>query len=398
MRLTLIALAVLWLLRNNDDVFVIWPDADILFTLIAVVFILPHLMLNLRRTAKALFLTSGSVFLHSVRMLLVVIIASAIAGQNPTRSLPYIGLAMVFIGFWLTMVEIRWRDSYHLEGDLRLIYLILSCLVFLSVLVNALELPSASLGPRFRGVSNNPNYLGLLSVLTLSLTPAMFRIVSKRSARIAVVASSLLALDALLASDSRGSMLALLFGYSAYLIIRLRLGKFIIPCGLAIATPLIVFPDYLQAVLSIFKRDYTDDEVSAGRFEIYGQVFDLISESWTWLYGVGFRAAEDLIEEGVAVHNIYLQVLLEMGIFGMLTFGALTIAVLLCCFQKNAVSVFLIPVVSILAFELTESSLFGFGNYLTQICWLLMGFAVAVGRLQRSSPTVFFVPRLRLTR
>lgn len=397
MPLTMIAIAVLWVIRSNEIVYLIWPDADFLFTMIAMVLLLPHLLMNLRSSAKAFFLTSGSISLRSARYLLLVIYASAIMSQNPTRSLPYIGLATVFIMFWITMVEVRWRDGVQLKKDLYLIYIILSSLVFLSVLVNTLEFPLARLGTRFRGVSSNPNFLGLLALLTLSLTPAMFCIVKARRGKLAIFASTLLALDALFASESRGSMLALIIGYSIYIFIRLGFRKLIIPTCMALAIPLIVFPNFFQAAISIFIRRDTDDEVSAGRFEIYGLVFDLISDSWLWLHGAGFRAAEDLID-GVAVHNIYLQVLLELGFFGLIAFLVFVVGVLISCFRGNLVSVFIIPVLSILAFDLTESSLFGFGNYLTQISWLLMGFALAVGRLQNAHTTGFFATRLRLVR
>jgi O-antigen ligase len=394
MRLTLIVLAIIWLLRSNETVYLMWPDADFMFTMIGIIIIIPILVINVKQSAKVFFFRSGNIFLNSIRLLLITILFSAIISQNPTRTLLYTGLAIIFIAFWFTTLEVRWRNIAQLEEDLISIYFILVLLVFLSYLTIALELPTAKLGTRAMGISSNPNFLGLLALLTLSLTPAMFRVISSRNAKLIVAASSLLAFDVLLESQSRGSMLALIISYSTYFVIRLGLRQFIIPGIITLAVTIILNHHFLDGIISIFQRQDSDDEISAGRFEIYGKVLELISNSWLWLYGAGFRSAEDMLE-GISVHNIYLQVILELGIVGLIAFTLLAISILSNCFRGRKVSVYILPVLSIFAYDLSESSLFGFGNFLTQISWLLIGFAVAANKLEKTQNTVFFVSRYK---
>lgn len=72
----------------------------------------------------------------------------------------------------------------------------------------------------------------------------------------------------------------------------------------------------VQNVFLKFERLLLENDISNGRFDLWDKTIELWKDSP--LFGLGINTLANVY--GVSSHNVYLQILAEMGIFGLLTF------------------------------------------------------------------------------
>lgn len=385
-KITMISLAIIWVLRNNEFINSIFYESCSWFAMAGALIMFVLLMATPKRSAIAIFSARAHAFTHALRFFVLTMLVTAIFAQNFIRTYEYVILAFIFNAYIVNLVEVRWRMIEVLVKDFVFVYCILASLILISFLLYITESPMGILNGRFQGVTNNPNFFGLLSVLTISLAPAVFRYSSSKKIRFTIFIVTPLTFAMLLSSLSRGALLALIVGFSVYVMLKLRLFMFFIIGVCVLILSYLMMNREISSMVYVFKRPNNDDEISAGRFEIWSQVYNILSDSWIWFSGIGFRGSEEFID-GIAVHNVYLQVLFELGIFGLIVFIFIFAVVMASCYTRKGLSVFIIPALAIFSYDLVESSLIGYGNYLTLIAWMIFGFAISFGRFENRSLT-----------
>jgi O-antigen ligase len=383
-KITMISMAVLWILRNNEYINSLFHESGNWFSMVGTLLMLVQLMASPKKSVIAIFSVRANAFTHALRFFVLTMLVTAIFAQNLVRTYEYIILALIFNAYIINLVEGRWRMGDVLVKDFVFVYYILASFILISFLLYATESPIGVSNDRFQGVTNNPNFFGLISVLKISIAPAVFYYSSSKKLRLLILIVTPLTFVMLFASQSRGSFLALIISFSVYAILKWRLLILLITGASIIILSYLVMSRELSSIVYVFKRPDNDDEISAGRFEIWTQVYNILSDSWIWFSGIGFRGSEEFTD-GIAVHNVYLQVLFELGIFGLIAFIFIFVVVMASCYGRKGVSVLMIPTLAIFSYDLVESSLIGYGNYLTLIAWMILGFAISFGRYKNRS-------------
>ena len=88
-------------------------------------------------------------------------------------------------------------------------------------------------------------------------------------------------------------------------------------------------------------------------------------------------------QETLAAHNIHLQVLVGVGVLGSLLWFAFLISLFIGS-RAGAAFQFVAPAtLALLAYEMTESSLFGSGGPLVAACWFILFSCAAASRVKR---------------
>lgn len=178
---------------------------------------------------------------------------------------------------------------------------------------------------------NNPNVLGEYLILIGSLTAGMLWKVRNWLGRIFYLGCFGVVCLGLLATNSRGAMLGLMFSAGLFVLFAERR---LIPVGIAglMAMPF-VLPQELWARLA--SSITMSDSSSQYRLSIYEAGFDMVKHYWATGIGVdSFNQVYPLFSYEAAnayhVHNLFLQELIELGFLG---FGIL-ILLFIFFFQK----------------------------------------------------------------
>lgn len=178
---------------------------------------------------------------------------------------------------------------------------------------------------------DNPNVLGEYLIVIGSLAAGMLWKVRHTAGRVFYAACFGIICMGLVATNSRGAMLGLMFSAGLFVLLAERR---LIPIGILalLAMPFILPPDLWARLLSSVTLS---DSSSQYRLAIYEAGFHMVQHyPWT---GIGVDAFNEIypifaLEAANAyhVHNLFLQQLIELGIFG---FGVF-LALLLLFFQK----------------------------------------------------------------
>lgn len=300
---------------------------------------------------------------------------TSVIGVYPENSL-FQSILLLFISIFLLLSYIkRWTKQFPIQGDLYIIYIYI-ILVGLMGLVLYLLNPTIVIADygRFKGLYSNANYVGMISAIGIMLGIYLSCNKKRGEVYLNLLGGIILVLNLIL-SGSRGSILALIIGLFSLLFykeFRQRLYKqliIIIPTGLLFGVYLLI--TNLDTVLGSFGRDAQNSDITSGRLDIY----NILIQHWleSPVFGVGYRNAETLEGViGISPHNIYLSVLTEMGLIGLIVFLMLLITILFAVKIQGKDKILVGTVVTILAIELTESSIFGFGGPTALISWVLI--------------------------
>lgn len=321
---------------------------------------------------------------------------SAFGSTEPTQTLSQVGVLALVLLFLLTTYLHRWLDRDVLDDDLRTAFWVGVGLQGLGV-VGFLSNQAWAVGEfgRMVGTTTNANFVGIGSAVLVALS-FNFREISTRI-------GSLVPMSALFLSDSRGSLLAVMVGLIAMLITSPSVRSAKLDRTWAVAT-LVLMPILfllrsvnLIAGLSARFGPWTPGgapgtpgsgsgsgespgspvmpDLTSGRLEIYRAYFARWTEQ-PWLGG-GYRTTQvQVFGQLFEAHNIYISVLVEMGVVGELAF----IVLLVCMFRSASRHTALIAAaVTVLVADFTASTLFGFGNATAIMGWVVLFAWAATG-------------------
>lgn len=291
-----------------------------------------------------------------------------------------VGILVVVMAFLGATYTARWPDREVLDGDIRVVY-------WVGVVTHALGLAGHLSNQswaeadydRYVGLMTNANFSGMSAALLVTLIPFL-RGVSARAA-------GLIPAIGLILSDSRGSLIAAAAGLGVTALtapaVRARLSEVVLSAGGLIVLVLSVRPAALGVVENFADRVEAGGDVTSGRSEIYAVLISQWRES-PW-FGTGYRSAEvDLGSKVATAHNVYLTILVELGVVGLIVFLWFVLRLLLAGSRQSPLFG---AAVAVLVVELTESSLFGFGGPTALTAWLIMIGYASTGRYLRRSST-----------
>ncbi len=169
----------------------------------------------------------------------------------------------------------------------------------------------------------NPNVLGEFFLLSLPLTVVMLFYVKSLKTQFLVICSAIIQAICLVLTYSRGCWLGIILAIGIILVF---LGKklFILMTAGVFALPLVIPRSVIDRFLSIGN---TSDSSTSYRIYIWEGTFRMLKD--TWLYGIGLgTAAFNAVYPRYALgaisaphpHNLYLLILSETGLIGILMF------------------------------------------------------------------------------
>jgi O-antigen ligase len=239
---------------------------------------------------------------------------------------------------------------------------------------------------RFTGLAGSPNGAGQIAALHLVVFASLYASGLHRSCRrfliVTMAGVAVLAIGALVLSQSRGSALALVATALALAAQRTRSIPLMV-AGFALAAfSMLALPgliDWLTNILAGASRGGALNEILTltGRTHVWSFVADKAMESP--IFGYGYGAGKEIIAQGYrnvwgggiggSAHNAFLQTLLDLGIIGVVAFSAIFVIAALRflarpVFLRDAV------VVMVLVIGLLESGVSNSIEALTPV-WLL---------------------------
>ena len=318
--------------------------------------------------------------------LVVIAAASALSAADPTATLGSAGLLLVFVLFGFSSAK-RWADRAVLLGDVRWVSRLLTVVLAVGLVghfTSAAFAAPATLD-RYQGVLFNPNYAGIAAALAFLGT----LIARVRAAEVLLLAP--VSALALMLSGSRGAIAATLVGLLVLLLQSRSLGR-LVPylwgTGVALTVTAMLRPDFFGYITQYALQVRDASDPTSGRADIYSMFWNRFLEQP--LLGVGFGGAELTLGSGslrgsyvILTHNVYLTVLVELGIVGAVAFGIFLWGVVRSAGRQSP---FAALFVAVLVFELTETTLFGFGNPVALVEWIaVFAYAASGSQLQPSA-------------
>jgi O-antigen ligase len=242
-----------------------------------------------------------------------------------------------------------------------------------------------------------PNFVGALLVLY-----SFFVLLGLGSTKMPTRLFSGIALTVLLVglwwSSSRASMVAMLI-----VVVVLTLRYFylkrnaflwlayiaVVMLGLSfIALPIVLPPQALAQLgfegslssqtLDTYSLQLTGKSIYTGRGEMWAQLSEYIEQRPLVGWGTGVTP-EDLTGNSLSAHNGYMQIWLQLGIFGLVLQLALLVALLVWLFKRrNRVSrIALAVLLGMMVHEIWEVTLIQNNTVLTILTWLVIGIGVS---------------------
>ena len=178
---------------------------------------------------------------------------------------------------------------------------------------------------------NNPNVLGEYLIIIGSLAAGMMWKVRNLASRIFYTVCFAIVCMGLVATNSRGAMLGLMFSAGLFVLLAERR---LLPIGILglLAMPFILPAELWERPLSSVTMS---DSSSQYRLAIYEAGMEMVRHYW--MTGIGVDAFNEIyplfsLEAANAyhVHNLFLQELIELGVFGFAVF----LSLVLLFFQK----------------------------------------------------------------
>ena len=312
---------------------------------------------------------------------------------NDWRYIARIGLFLFVLFALVPSYLFRWRNSEVISQDLRSTFQVLTLLVAISLTLGTIGDPEAfGYNDRLQGVWANPNYLGPICALTAIYGVSKLWFQSAQLARIFAWTTTLTGVAGVVWSGSRGSAAAAAVGIVVVSFPALkhqgRAWKIVL--GLtAIFAVGIAFSGYVRSFLS---RSQVNTDFSSGRTELWGRLLDEATVFGAGLYTTTpdvsieeVNASGGLIIQDLAPHNIFLQVLVEIGVIGLGIFVCFLLVVMRSRMKVPPYETLLGIVLAIFVYELTESSLFGFGGPFALVAWLCILMLASASRLTRTT-------------
>ena len=313
---------------------------------------------------------------------------SSLWAADHAQTLRQAGLLALVMLFALTTYAFRWTTPGVLVVDVKVIFW--TCVGIQALGVGGYFAGQAwSVGDygRFVGVTPNANYAGISAAILVALS----FVVTGTGARVA----SIVPLVALVLSDSRGSMVALILGIVVVLATVPDFRRNAVNRTWSIATigalPLLFWLRSMNVFTALRSRASAggmpgggaggggpatvQPDITSGRMDIYQGYFARWLENP--ILGTGYRSPQYWAGGGLLeAHNVYLSVLVELGLVGAVFFIALGVGMLRSAARHT---VLIAAATTALAVEVTESSLFGLGGPTALMSWLVLFAWAATG-------------------
>jgi O-antigen ligase len=330
-----------------------------------------------RLSPRAAWVVLGGVALVALAAL------SSLWAADPTQTLRQSGLLALVMLFALTTYAYRWTTPGVLDVDVKVIFW--TCTAIQALGVGGYFAGQAwSVGDygRFVGVTPNANYAGISAAILVALSFAIAGTWAK--------VASIVPLVALVLSDSRGSMVGLILGIIVVLATVPDFRRSAVNRAWSVATigalPLLFWLRSMNVFSALRSRASAggapgagggggagspatvQPDVTSGRMDIYRHYFARWLENP--ILGTGYRSPQYSAGGGMfEAHNVYLSVLVELGLVGAVLFIALGVGMLRSAARHT---VLIAAAVTALAVEVTESSLFGLGGPTALMSWLVL--------------------------
>lgn len=196
----------------------------------------------------------------------------------------------------------------------------------------------SEIGTRVISTFENPNVFGEYLIMTIPLLVALLLVKNKVKYKMALFAGLALSLGALVFTWSRGAWLGFLFAVLVFFLIYSR-KSLVLYCAGLLAVPFASFflPESIMTRISSIGN--MKDTSTSYRVYIWEGVVNMIRNFFASGIGIGTGAFTSVypeytlagIETAPHSHHLFLQILVEMGVFGLLVF----LAVLLIYLQKQ---------------------------------------------------------------
>lgn len=189
---------------------------------------------------------------------------------------------------------------------------------------------------RVNGSFVHANDFGAYIILVLPLTFIFLSSRFSKANRLAALIICLLGFYCLLRTSSRGAWLGFIIGAVIYFIYYKK--KFSLAIPLAMISFVIVFPNALKRVLSIFS---SQQSTVWERLKLWQGTWDMVKEHPILGFGINtfseyfpkFKPAD--YPDLKYTHNSYLQMWSEIGLIGLIIFLALIFTVMVLALRKN---------------------------------------------------------------
>lgn len=174
---------------------------------------------------------------------------------------------------------------------------------------------------RFTGGYNNANGIGISAAIAFFLSITMMGMLKNKLLKTFAIGLSIFFLIILLLSQSRGALVALLIGgFIIFKDNKLPLYKILLVAIFLFIVLILIWPLVPERFLII---DSWIEDRGTKRLDIW-RIY--ISHFWDFFFtGVGYTRSTDVITTGLlgnayATHNVFLELLVEFGIGGLLLF------------------------------------------------------------------------------
>lgn len=329
--------------------------------------------------------------------------ASTLWSQFPTESALQAAMFAAFAFILHRTSTVRWIDRKVMAGDIGAAYVVMLLVIVVGFVLAFAGMEGAiTWTGRHQGLLNNPNLLGMLAALALTL--GIGYAAHRRSPALWV--SLLVPLAAIALSGSRTALLATAVA-GLWVILRSGFVRTTLIALAAVTVALVMQASGADPFGSTLERFTANEggDVLNKRSIVWDLVFHSLG---TNPLGVGFGSTPDALDavfsrgelEGglSSVHNSYIQMLYELG-----WVAVVVVVILVAAFIKIAVSspvsglgVGLVATVVVGAvIQITESAIFGFGQPYPYLFWVAV-LAAVVNSTQADKPAP--VPRAKMRR
>ncbi len=266
---------------------------------------------------------------------------------------------------------------------------------------NTADIVTVTIFDRIRafGIFNGPFHLGLFGGFIFWLSFALFR----EDRKIVYLVIMLLATCSVVASLTRGSIIALVLSVAVIYIFFIKSGRWKTLFSVLVLVPVLVglftyFSDELQDVDQVLEtvsdvESIGTDSRLESRFHVYEEGLEAVA---TGPFGYGMGSAGDAMEFyfeptgrfHMTTHNLFLRAAIEMGWFGLIVYGYLFTFFSLAAWRlngrdSNMAVVFTGMLFMVLITGITGSTIEAYPMNL--IFWIFMG--ILVRNSLKNSPT-----------
>jgi O-antigen ligase len=285
----------------------------------------------------AFYLVTNSAFLVPRRLIITYCIFIVIAGVSITVSISKINAVGEFIRyisylFIFLVVRNVIKTTRHIISILNIIVISAIPPVLYGLLQIVYGPTKVVLGiPQVTSFFAHQNNLAIFLTIVIPINLILFFVTGKRNLKFVYLVTILIFSFVLLKTYSRAAWIGFLF--SVFFILWFVNKKYILIVCLVVILVSVLDPHLLQRINLITTTTITTNSLLS-RVQLWKIAIELFRKNP--LLGIGlnsFNFTQEaksvlLVTRGVAFHNLFLQVLTEMGLFGFLTFTLFQILML----------------------------------------------------------------------